>query len=422
MQFFLELLPVIVIIFTALILKRIHGTWLAPSSFFSLFWGVFTCAPLIFAKEFNFYPLGLWIITSVVLAIGLGSLLAKNDVNDFMSNKYKYDEYNYNFDRVLLTSMIIFSLIACLGVLQLFQFGMDRFELNLSLSNLLLLANNFSVDRYNEILSFPWRVKGLLYFLFPAALVGGIYFGKTTGKYSLVAVLPLIIAILKGTIDTTRFTFILAIVLWLSGYFGARVLFHKKLQNLFDKKTTLIMLTAGSIFLLIFIGFQWLRQMGGILLADLMIDRMKVYFFGYLSAFSNWSANYELDKITFGASTFAGPANLLGLLQRESGFYDFIPLMNLQYTNIFTAFRGIFQDFTLVGGLILLTCVGFWVTIAFNRVFSGNKLFLFPLTIFYAFTMYSPIISIFLYNSIIMAWIITFGIIILFVREKAESP
>ena len=149
---------------------------------------------------------------------------------------------------------------------------------------------------------------------------------------------------------------------------------------------------------------------------------MKVYFFGYLSAFSNWSANYELDKITFGASTFAGPANLLGLLQRESGFYDFIPLMNLQYTNIFTAFRGIFQDFTLVGGLILLTCVGFWVTIAFNRVFSGNKLFLFPLTIFYAFTMYSPIISIFLYNSIIMAWIITFGIIILFVREKAESP
>ena len=40
MQFFLELLPVIVIIFTALILKRIHGTWLAPSSFFSLFWGI----------------------------------------------------------------------------------------------------------------------------------------------------------------------------------------------------------------------------------------------------------------------------------------------------------------------------------------------------------------------------------------------
>ena len=85
---------------------------------------------------------------------------------------------------------------------------------------------------------------------------------------------------------------------------------------------------------------------------------------------------------------------------------------------IFTVFRGIVTDFTLPGAFLITTFIGFWMSIAYVRLLTGNLLFLAPLTLFYAFTMYSPIISIFLYNSIIMAWVIIFSIIFILVPNE----
>ena len=146
---------------------------------------------------------------------------------------------------------------------------------------------------------------------------------------------------------------------------------------------------------------------------ELLITRIKAYFFGYLAAFTQW---FKLDHNiipTMGLTTFAGPSNLVGLIERPLGFYDSSVIAIGVSTNIFTALRGLITDFSIVGTIIIIFTSGFLAQLAFNHSRNGSQLALIPLSLFYAFTFYSPLISIFHYNSIILSWIIAFFVFLL---------
>ena len=87
-----QIFPLIVIYLTGYFLRIVHGSWLAPGPFFALFWSIFATLPLVFAPEFSFPPLGLWILTAFVVAIGLGSILANVNLVTprFLINKTHY--------------------------------------------------------------------------------------------------------------------------------------------------------------------------------------------------------------------------------------------------------------------------------------------------------------------------------------------
>ena len=93
------------------------------------------------------------------------------------------------------------------------------------------------------------------------------------------------------------------------------------------------------------------------------------------------------------------------------------PLYSNLYTNIYTAFRGFVQDFSIPGALIVAFGAGMGASISFDRCLHQKSMWLVPLSLFYAFTMYTPIISIFNYTSVIMTWIILF-VILLFLNKK----
>jgi oligosaccharide repeat unit polymerase len=156
----------------------------------------------------------------------------------------------------------------------------------------------------------------------------------------------------------------------------------------------------------IFILTAWLRDAGGEIFIDAMIDNVSAYFFGYLSSFTQWIQVYNQKNILFGMVTFAGPADLLGLTERELGFYNEVSVLGESHTNIFTALRGIIHDFSIIGGFLYFGIFGFIGTMAYNACFNKRILWIIPLSIFYAFTIYSPLISIFNYNSILFSWII----------------
>ena len=107
-----------------------------------------------------------------------------------------------------------------------------------------------------------------------------------------------------------------------------------------------------------------------------------------------------------GLITFAGPADLIGLTDRGLGFYDEISILGESHTNIFTALRGIIHDYSILGGFIFFLLFGLLSTLAYRKCIQNKILWIIPLSIFYAFTIYSPLISIFNYNSIIAAWVI----------------
>ena len=110
------------------------------------------------------------------------------------------------------------------------------------------------------------------------------------------------------------------------------------------------------------------------IIAEILIERIRAYFFGYLAAFSNWlSGNIEF---TFNPTliTFAGPFNLFGIMERPLGFYDTINISKDISTNIFTAFRGIVTDFTIPGSILIAFIIGFVNQIIYQHEFSVSKI------------------------------------------------
>ena len=150
----------------------------------------------------------------------------------------------------------------------------------------------------------------------------------------------------------------------------------------------------------------WLREAGGEFIFSAMVENIRAYFFGYLSSFTQWAQNYNYDNLSMGLITFAGPADLIGLTDRGLGFYDEISILGESHTNIFTALRGIIHDYSIFGGFIFFLLFGLLSTLAYKKCIENKILWIIPLSIFYAFTIYSPLISIFNYNSIIAAWVI----------------
>jgi oligosaccharide repeat unit polymerase len=116
--------------------------------------------------------------------------------------------------------------------------------------------------------------------------------------------------------------------------------------------------------------------------------------------------------MSFGLYTFAGPLDIIGFNERQLGFYsEFVSLPN-GYSNIYTAFRGLIHDFTLTGSILVCFCIGIFAQLSYQRCRDGNIIWLIPLSLFFAFTLFSPFISIFSSNSATMAWVISFFVLI----------
>ena len=104
--------------------------------------------------------------------MGLGSLLSTNAIDEQATINNNFENSFKDYKPVLFIAVFITSIFAFIGVGLVLGFTMNRFQLNFSIFNLLMLPNEITVDRYLEILNFPIYIKfsGIGYFRFP---VGG---------------------------------------------------------------------------------------------------------------------------------------------------------------------------------------------------------------------------------------------------------
>ena len=398
-------LPISILIgFTAL-MKHLQKSWLAPGTFFAVLWTFFVVTPIVFAPSYPVFPFGIWVITIFVFAVSMGSVLANQFQNKI--NIQIEDESISIIHRFLFLATFILTIISSMGLIFLFFFGVSRFNLSNSIIDFLVLPNQFSMDRYHGAVVIPQTVRLMMYLLYPASLMGGIAFINVSKKWQKIfLIIPIVLSIGFAFLLTTRSTILLSVILWSSGLFTSKIFHHDGKTKILKFQSLIILIFTFAGFTGIFILTAWLRDAGGEIFIDAMIDNVSAYFFGYLSSFTQWIQVYNQKNILFGMVTFAGPADLLGLTERELGFYNEVSVLGESHTNIFTALRGIIHDFSIIGGFLYFGIFGFIGTMAYNACFNKRILWIIPLSIFYAFTIYSPLISIFNYNSILFSWII----------------
>ena len=398
------------------IFNRIYlKSWLAPASIFSMLWFLLLSSTLLIVPEFPIYPLGLWYILGISIALTLGSLLVpKHLIPD--SDKYNSIEaiklFFFNRSNYILILIGVFCLISIIGIIVLLLFGINRYELNINLFSLISLPGQLYDDRDAGILVVPWHIRYLTYFIMPSSLLSGIVIPFEKYPRKIICYVPIILAIIIGMAYTTRATILFAMVLFLSGLFSSYIML-KNDDNIFSSIQSLF--SFGLIFLFLlssWILLQWLR--GGADSDFLLypINLIKSAVLGSTTAFTTWLQNYKQHGLAFGLYTFAGPMDIIGLNNRELGFYsEFVSLPN-GYSNIYTAFRGLIHDFSITGSILICYVIGIFAQLSYQRCRDGNVIWVIPLSLFFAFTLFSPFISIFSSNSVMMAWVISFFILI----------
>ena len=397
--------PIIITFIIAIVTSWITKSWRSPGSFFAFCWAFFLITPFIFAPEYEMDQLGVWFIAIFTMSLAAGSILAYSPFHD---NYIISPKHHFNFKKLYFI-LFILCVISFIGIYFLFQFASNIYGSENYKISWLAIPNLIAVDRYNEVLNYPYLIKYSLYIIYPANLLAGLLFAKkdTPKKYKILLIVPLIASLILGIIEGARTSILLGLIMFFSSWLSAMV--SSKTPIPLNK--VLIKISVGTItffgfFITSFIFIQWLRQGMDTIIIDLLFDRIRAYFFGYLAAFTQWfNSSVELN-FSAGFITFAGPYNLIGIIDRPLGFYDSIQITKGVTTNIFTVFRGIITDFSMSGSLIIAFIFGFILQSIFQRKNTTSLKGTLPISMFYAFTLYSPLISIFHYNSILFSWFI----------------
>ena len=388
--------------------RKITGTWLSPGSFFAISWSFFLIVPLLFAPEFKVDLLGIWFIAILSMACAAGSVIAYKppSIDSLVSNEPNKTNPSHLFHPLWVLILISFG-----GVILLFRHALDTYNFGYYSMGWVSIPNLIAVDRYSGYINYPFIIKYSLYCIYPANLLGGLLLSvrQISFKMKALTVVPVLLALVLGIIEGARTSILLGLVLFFSAWMSGAMIndphFNKK------KPYLKIAISSGGLilgFTAFFVLIQWLRQGMDSIIIDLLIDRIRAYFFGYLAAFTQWIGTIDSPNLSGGLTTFAGPFNLLGVMERSLGFYDPANISLGISTNIFTALRGLVIDFSIPGSILIAFIVGFFLQLSYQRGISGTIINTLPISIFYAFTLYSPLISIFHYNSILFSWIVIF--------------
>jgi len=400
--------PVITILASALMARKITGTWLSPGSFFAISWSFFLIVPLLFAPEFKVDLLGIWFIAILSMACAAGSVIAYKppSIDSLVSNEPNKKNPSHLFRPLWVLILISFG-----GVILLFRHALDTYNFGYYPMGWVSIPNLIAVDRYSGYINYPFIIKYSLYCIYPANLLGGLLLSmrQISIKMKVLTVVPLLLALILGIIEGARTSILLGLVLFFSAWMSGAMINGS--NHNYNKSYFKMAFSGGALmitFTVFFVLIQWLRQGMDSIIVDLLIDRIRAYFFGYLAAFTQWIGTIDSSNLSGGLTTFAGPFNLLGVMERSLGFYDPANISLGISTNIFTALRGLVIDFSIPGSIFIAFIVGFFLQLSYQRGISGTIINTLPISMFYAFTLYSPLISIFHYNSILFSWIVIF--------------
>jgi len=401
-------ISLLVLLGLVLAARSIRPNWLAPSVFAPLIWSFYVFLPLCLASEYRVSALGTGIIVLLVAGLVMGAVLAEGRASSGSSQVTFTPRAMPSILRwVLLLSAVSFMGAVCAAAKAVGNYGLD-----FSLSGLLAVGHLLSVERYSGEQT-PWLVRILLTWVFPAALLGGMAFANARSRRErLLSLVPLLSALAFSLVQAVKAASLVAAVLGIGGYLSART-WERRLAGS-SRLRNMLLIASGTLAMAVsfFVGIDALRTHKAVddeVQVEADWGRLRSSMLGYLAVFGNWAErSQDQFRPTLGQYTFGGLLEAAGLHVRELGVYTEMVSLDADHndSNIYTAFRGLIEDFSLPGALCFCIAAGYLAGKAYQNLSSGRIRYILVLAGFYSFLIWSPIGSVFVYNGPILAFLV----------------
>lgn len=211
----------------------------------------------------------------------------------------------------------------------------------------------------------------------------------------------------------TKAVFIGSFVFYLATFIVGYYYNHKKYIRITKRLIVISVVSIIGFILLMVFAFGLRAGFSSNFFATIK-NRFVLYAFAGIPALDKWMDTvYTGDINLIGKYTFLGIYSLFGIANKSTGVYQDYIVAGTLNTNVYTAFRGLIEDFSIVGSMFIFVLVGILARL-FEVLIKKNKLYAVGLYMtLFAFFIFGIIISIFTYNSYILA-IVMFTIIIYF--------
>jgi oligosaccharide repeat unit polymerase len=369
-------------------------------------WFAYASFHLLFNSDYLTFGPGIMILMYCIALVVLGGLFGSNLAEKFFKKNPHYikkNETHYNYKGWIMLAYVS-TILTFGGILFLVKYSFNEFQLFNSAISLLALPQQFATDRYGGAQYLPVYLKFLSYMIYPTAISIGALVGAGRWR-NWTRMVPIVLALCYGVIYSSRTVVILTVVAMISSEWATRSWQKNNANQL--KKLIFFILSAIIIFPIVFISLQWLRQGmdADFILGDL-ITVARSSMTGSISAFTQWYHQWNGLDLAWGRNSFAGPFELIGISERVQGFYLDFSEVGTTHINIYTAFRGILEDYGFLGATIFLFFFGFVSAWVFNFVENGWITFIPLLALLNGWILFSPFISLFVNNSIIAGYVI----------------
>lgn len=377
----------------------------AVASIVSLAHDVFFVFPFLILPFLNIYSsaTALSVLITLEWAIIFGLIISTRNL------QFNPPYVNRQVSRILL---VICSLGYFLGVVS----QNPTLHTNLTLEQLFAAANANSIARYGGDLFVTSTYKVGVVLAFGGALLGGyISANSYLRSDKIYAASPVVVGLIDAIVMGARSGFMMLLLVFLVSAYAAR-LRAGRISKLSYSDIGIWIIKRVVLIFSFFVGIQFLRT--GNQDADILgiTSHVLTWFFGHVSAFSTWFDTYTHLPVTFGGRTFSGITSLLGLSERTGGTYDMVNIGSYRQSNVFTAYRGLIEDYTLIGAHAFIFLLA--VLLGKCLVLSPKSAVTFGISvIILTFFAWSFVISIWTYNSIVFGQIVA----IFFVRLSSQK-
>ena len=399
-------IPLFALVCMAIVARFYQRSWLAPSAFAPLIWSIYILVPLSIAPAYKVSGLSVWIIVFLISCVQLGAMFGEK--RGFLLESPADPKPRFSKKQILLF-VVFLSVIATTGELYFAYTSLLENGMSLTLNALIAIGHLLSVDRYSGVQE-PTLVRLLVTWMYPAALLGGLIFkqGKSRVEKAL-SLCPILPALLSGFFQSTKAPVLMVVCCWISAYFATQIQHTQGLYKLFNRRllalVTALVISAAALFVLL--DAIRVHQYGDDLHVSADWSRIEGSTIGYLSVFSDWLNHENIQPLGFGAYTFAGFFNSIGIHSRALGLYEDIVVLPGQVdSNIYTAFRGLIQDFSLPGAALFCILFGVIGGVSYDGACAGRTFGIVMLSAYFAFLIWSPLASIAVYNGPLLGWMI----------------